>query len=70
MRLATVYTDHIFNQGYHVSFNGLLRQQSAVDRGISVKPGLGHLGHWQTVQTQTQIRRRRKWRLTSLTLFA
>ena len=24
--------------------------QSAVDRGLSVKPGPGHLGHWQTVQ--------------------
>ena len=24
----------------------------SVDRGLSVKPGLGHLGHLQTVQTQ------------------
>ena len=27
-----------------------LWRQSAVDSGVSVKPGLGHLGHWQTVQ--------------------
>ena len=26
MRLTTVDTDHVFNQGYHVSFDGLLRQ--------------------------------------------
>ena len=32
--------------------------QSAVDRGSSVKPGLGH---WQT--TRTQIRRHRTWSL-------
>ena len=38
-----------------------LWRQSAIDRGLSVKPGLGHLGHWQTVQTQT--RRRRTQRL-------
>ena len=25
MRLTTVYTDHVFNQGYPVSFNGLLQ---------------------------------------------
>ena len=30
-------------------------------RGISVKPGLVHLGYWQTVQTQ--IRHRRMWHL-------
>ena len=29
---------------------------SAVDRGLSVKLGLGHFGHWQAVQPQ--IRRR------------
>ena len=34
-----------------------LWRQTAVDRGLSVKPGLGHLGYWQTVQTL--IRRRR-----------
>ena len=28
-----------------------LWRQSAVDRGLSVKPGLGHLGHWQTMYT-------------------
>ena len=27
MILTTVYTDHVFNQGYHISFDGLLRQK-------------------------------------------
>ena len=26
MGLTSVYMDHVFNQGYHVSFNGLLGQ--------------------------------------------
>ena len=30
MKLTPVYTDHILNQGYHISFNGLLRQISFV----------------------------------------
>ena len=34
-------------------------RQSALDRGLSVKPGLDHLGHWQTVQTQIRCRRMR-----------
>ena len=29
---------------------------SVVNRGLSVKPGLGYLGYWQTVQTQHLIR--------------
>ena len=41
-------------------FLSLLRQ-SAVDRKLSAKPGLGHPEHWQTVQTE--IRRRRTRRL-------
>ena len=43
-----------------VLFSSLWRQ-SAVDRGFSVKHGPGHLGYWQTVQTQ--IRRRKTRRL-------
>ena len=38
-----------------------LWRQSAVDRGLSVKPGLGHSGLRHTVQTQ--IRRYITWRL-------
>ena len=37
-------------------FSSLWRQ-SAVERGLFIKQGLGYLGYWQTVQTQ--IRRRR-----------
>ena len=31
MQLTTVYTDHVFNQGYHISFNGILRQEEYRD---------------------------------------
>ena len=30
IKLTTVYTDHVFNQGYHVPFNGLLRQSQTI----------------------------------------
>ena len=35
-----------------------LWRQSAINGGLSVKPGLAHLGHWQTVQTQIRHRMR------------
>ena len=31
-----------------------------VQRGLSVKPGLGHLRHWQTVQIQIRCHRTRR----------
>ena len=36
MRLTTVYTDYVFNQKYHILFNGLLQQKSV--KGILFSP--------------------------------
>ena len=37
-----------------------LWRRSAVDRGLSVKPGLGHLRHWQTMRTQIRTHKTRR----------
>ena len=46
MRLTIVYTDHVFNQGYHVSFNGLLRQVSII---MPTTTRLIMSGYWKGV---------------------
>ena len=55
LSLTAVLKSHVRRNPGNALFLSMWRQ-SAVDRGLSVKPGLGH---WQTVQTQ--IRRRKTY---------